>query len=442
MGIAPSRAIAQDPTALNDIVGIWQSDTTGGVSARSTCAFSQQNGAVICEQQITSPKGVRHALNFFLADTSAHRFVYYGLNQPGSGIAPTPLAIANHVWIYGGRQRQSDGLYYRTVNDFSATDSYVWIQESSPDTIRWTALRHGRAVRVASTGWCDRLPRAQYAALERIASPDPWFEVYAVAPATFAIYEPRQAEEAISFLIVGSTRALLFDTGLGIGDLKRVVTSLTSRPVVVVNSHTHDDHVGDNWEFTDVWAMDTPFTRDNAKGSIADAQAELSPGSVCGALPAGFDAKAYATRPFHVTRWIHDGDTVNLGDRVLRIVATPGHTPDAIGLLDEANGVLFTGDTYYPGSIWLYRPETDLDAYERSVARLVALAPRVRHLLTSHNVPLAEPDALTDVLTAIRAVRAGKVNPTLVGGRKVEYHGPRGITFLMPAPGQSPTAAP
>jgi len=174
--------------------------------------------------------------------------------------------------------------------------------------------------------WCRQLPRPKYKQLERVPSVDPWFEVYRIAPGVFAIYEPHQYEEVISFLILGERRALMFDTGLGIGDIKRVVLKLTSLPIVVLNSHTHNDHVGDNWEFSEIYGMDTDFTRINAKGSSVDAQAELASGSICGQLPAGFDAKSYATRPFHINRWIHDGDTVDLGGRLLEVISTPGHT--------------------------------------------------------------------------------------------------------------------
>jgi len=270
--------------------------------------------------------------------------------------------------------------------------------------------------------------------MRRVPSADPWFEVYQVMPNVFAIYEPHQAEEAISYLILGQTRAALFDTGLGIGDIKKVVTALTSLPIVVLNSHTHDDHVGDNWEFSDVLGMDTPFTRTNAQGSVADAQDELTPGSICGTLPQGFDPKAYSTRAFKITRWIHDGDTVDLGGRVLRILSTPGHTPDSICLLDEANGLLWTGDSYYPGAIWLKRPETDLDAYDRSMARVAALAPRLRLVLGSHNAPTAEPSVLAKVVADFRAVRAGRVKSKPAEDGNVTYDAGDGVSFLMRAP--------
>jgi glyoxylase-like metal-dependent hydrolase (beta-lactamase superfamily II) len=257
-------------------------------------------------------------------------------------------------------------------------------------------------------GWCKPLPRPEYKSLERILPNEPWFEVYKVAAEVFAIYEPHQAEETISYLIVGHKQAVLFDTGMGIGDIRKITARLTSRPVVVLNSHTRDDHVGGNWQFAFVYGMDTDFTRTNARGSREDAQAEIMPDQLCGDLPKGFDPRTYATKPWKISHFIHDGFKVNLGARTLEAISTPGHTPDAISLLDRENGLLFTGDTYYPAPIWLYRPETDLDAYVASVKRLAALAPEVKLVLGAHNIPVVEPSVLPELVAAIEAVRSGQ----------------------------------
>ncbi len=278
--------------------------------------------------------------------------------------------------------------------------------------------------------WCRALPRPEYKALQRVLESDPWFEVYKAAPGVFAIYEPHQAEEVISYLIVGHKQAVLFDTGMGIANIHRVTTQLTSRPVVVVNSHTHNDHVGGNWQFTFVYGMDTEFTRTNARGSREDAQAEITPDQICGNLPKGFEARTYATKPWKISRTIGDGFKINLGGRTLEILSVPGHTPDAIALLDRENGLLFTGDTYYPAPIWLFRPETDLDAYESSVKKLAMLAPQLKLVLGAHNVPVANPDVLPKLVTAIQAVRAGKVPPQKSDGGKSLY-ATDGITFLL-----------
>jgi len=281
--------------------------------------------------------------------------------------------------------------------------------------------------------WCRALPRPEYKTVERVPIRDPWFEVYKPASNVFAIYEPHQAEEVISYLIVGNKRALMFDTGMGISDIEKVTTELTNLPIIVLNSHTHDDHVGGNWEFSTVYGMDTDFTRKNALGSREDAQAEITPDQICGTLPNGFDAKAYARRPWRITAYTHDGDRFDLGGRTIEVIATPGHTPDAISLIDRANGLLFTGDTYYPAPIWLFRPETNLDAYATSIRRLAALAPQVRLVLGAHNIPVASPTVLLRLVPAFDSVRAGKVSPIPESPGKVLYR-VDDISFLMRAP--------
>ncbi len=282
--------------------------------------------------------------------------------------------------------------------------------------------------------WCKSLPRSEYKTLGRVLPNEPWFEVYKVAPNTLAIYEPHQSEETIAYLISGPKQSVLFDTGMGIGNLKALVTKLTAKPIVVLNSHTHNDHIGDNWQFPYVFGMETAFTKANMKVAREDAQAEIAPGQICGATPKGFDPKTYETKAWHVSIPIHDGFKINLGfgQRTLEVIATPGHTPDAICLLDRENGLLFTGDTYYPGPIWLYRPETDLDAYVASVKKLAALAPDLKMVLGAHNFPVAQPSVLPKLVEAIEAVRAGKGDTKPAGeGKALKTYD--GFSFLMKA---------
>jgi glyoxylase-like metal-dependent hydrolase (beta-lactamase superfamily II) len=283
--------------------------------------------------------------------------------------------------------------------------------------------------------WCKPLPRPEYKQLERVPVSDPWFEVYKPAPDVYAIYEPHQSEEVISYLIVGEKKALLFDTGMGISDIKKVTAELTKLPIIVLNSHTHDDHVGGNWEFDTIYAMDTNFTRKNSQGSREDAQAEISPDQICGSLPKGFDPKMYETRPWKITAYMHDDDKFDLGGRTIEVIATPGHTPDAISLIDRANGLLFTGDTYYPAPIWLFRPETDLDAYAASIRRLSALRSQVKTVLGAHNIPVAPPTVLPRLVAAFNIVRERKAKSMPQPGGKVLYKVDN-IPFLMRAPGK------
>ena len=266
---------------------------------------------------------------------------------------------------------------------------------------------------------------------ERIDVGSEWFTVYRVEPNVYALLETRQFQEAISYLIVGTSRALLFDAGIGLVPMRPVIERLTKLPVTVLNSHTHFDHVGANYEFTDILGMDTPFTREKERGRPhADIADEVEAGSFCGAPPAGTDTAAFVSRPFAITRRVADGDTIDIGNRKLVVLAAPGHTPDAISLLDPANGLLWTGDSFYESTIWLFSPGTDLDAYGRSMARLAALVPTLRRLLPAHNTATASPSRLTTLVSAFQTMRTGGEVPTLEGANRMHVR-VGDVTFMI-----------
>ena len=272
--------------------------------------------------------------------------------------------------------------------------------------------------------WCSRLPRAQYAQLDRVDVNSDWFEVWEAGDRVLAIYEPKQWQEVISYLVLGMDRALLFDTGMGIASISDVVARLTDLPVTVVNSHSHLDHVGGNAEFSSVVGMDTAFTRERAIGlANGRVRGEVAPEALCGPLPDGVTQANYITRPWTVTEVVADGHTIDLGDRVLEILHIPGHTPDAVALLDADAGYLWTGDSFYEGPIWLFAPETDLDAYAASIARLANLVPDLTRLLPAHNTPVADPSRLIELQDAFSAVRDGTLEGTPGGpnAETVEY---------------------
>ncbi|MEO8448305.1 MAG: hypothetical protein ABI647_00855, partial [Gemmatimonadota bacterium] len=153
----------------------------------------------------------------------------------------------------------------------------------------------------------------------------------------------------------------------------------------------------------------------------AELAGEVAPDSFCHGAPAGADTATFATRPWTPARAIADGDTVDLGGRVLEILQVPGHTPDALALVDRAHGLLWTGDSYYEGAIWLYVPETDLDGYERSMARLAALAPSLKLLLPAHNTASADPARLAQAAAAIRQVRSGTLTGVEQSNNRVVF---------------------
>ncbi len=282
--------------------------------------------------------------------------------------------------------------------------------------------------------FCDRLPRAAYGAFDKHAASNDWFEVYEVETNTFAIYEPFQWQEVISYLIVGTEAAVLFDTGNGIGNIKAVVDQLTNKPVRVINSHSHFDHIGGNHQFDEILSVSTPFTLARTGGMQSDELSlEVSAEARCRDLPAGASEDDHRIQPFVISRKISDGDVIDIGGRQLEILQVPGHTDDSIALLERNAGFLWTGDSFYEGGrVWLFFPETDLVAYRDSVARFAGLAPDLKAIFPAHNTPKADPALLLDLRTNLDRVLAGQVPPVPVADGNVEFRF-EGFSLLMRA---------
>ena len=206
---------------------------------------------------------------------------------------------------------------------------------------------------------------------------------------------------------------------------------LTDKPVRVINSHSHFDHIGGNYEFDEVLSIGTSFSIDKARGARNEQiSTEVSPEALCKALPEGVTPQNHRIRPFSITAMIEDGHVLDIGGRELEVLRTPGHTDDAIALLDRKAGLLWSGDSFYEGPIWLFFPETDLAAYQDSVARLAALAPELNAVFPAHNTPKADPALLSELQENLALVLAGEIDPVPVGDGNVEFKFDR-FSFLM-----------
>lgn len=249
--------------------------------------------------------------------------------------------------------------------------------------------------------WYDEIPRPQFLALPQVDAGDGWHTVLRLPQDIYAICEPRHFQEVISFLILGTDRALLLDTGMGLYPIRPVVERLTQLPVTVVNTHSHFDHVGGNWEFSFAWGWERSDSKFRAQmgwkpkagdeNFLPDAFLEPEP-----------RAADYQQKPY-VLKALADGQRFDLGGRVWQVVYAPGHSTDSIVLVCEEEKLLCTGDTLYPGTLYAQK---DPVAYRETLTMLAARYADYT-LLCSHNEPLRSGRLLGQAAEAFAAMLSG-----------------------------------
>lgn len=242
-----------------------------------------------------------------------------------------------------------------------------------------------------------------------------WYEVYDLGTKTFAIYEPGHFQEVISFLVLGDDKALLLDTGMGICKIKPLVDKLTDLPVIIVNSHSHFDHIGGNWEFDRVHIFNFEPSLNRLKSGMMKTELNhhLCSGSVWLPYPNDFNPDEYSIKP-SIPAPITDGHVFDLGGRILEVIHTPGHSPDSIMLWDKKNSILFTGDTFYPATLYSHlSSDGGIDSvFKIYMDTMVYISENIKvdFLYTSHNYPIVRGNKLREVAAAFKSIAAGKMS--------------------------------
>ncbi len=247
-----------------------------------------------------------------------------------------------------------------------------------------------------------------------------WYEITTPSPGVFAILEPLQVERVLSYLIVGDERALLIDTGTGAGIMSTLMATLTDLPLLVVNSHSHWDHIGGNHEFTDIAIHQIEAHELSYAYPTESIATFFSDSNLLGPLPPGRSIEIIKIGPSAPTRLLDGGEIFDLGSRAITALHTPGHSPGLLSFVDEQHGVLFSTDTAYPGPLYAYSDETDLNVYIESMDLLAGLAPNLKFVHPSHNADLMDAALLPRMRNALIEVRDGKT-PDRIDEVKATY---------------------
>ena len=235
-----------------------------------------------------------------------------------------------------------------------------------------------------------------------------WFDDYytidEIAPGTYAIGEPRYAQQNYNYLIVGTHRALLFDAGPGVRDILPVVQQITDLPVVFLPSHFHYDHVGNGIDFAQRAVVDLPYLRARAQGNeltFTDME-HLGP------------VEGFAVPTWNVDHWWLPGQDIDLGNRSITILHTPGHSKESISVFDSTNNIVLSGDFLYEGMLYVFVPGSSLHDYLQSTQMLMQRFDQTEvyygaHRITPPGPPLLRHQDLADLQNALLQIKDGSL---------------------------------
>ena len=233
---------------------------------------------------------------------------------------------------------------------------------------------------------------------------DGWFTIDHIDSDTHIISEYRHWEEVHCYLLNGRERSLLIDTGLGICDIRKPLSALTDKPAAAAATHIHWDHIGGHRYFPDFYAHgaelnwlsgEFPLSIQTVREMVLD---RCTP-------PEGFDIHSYTLFQGVPTRVLRDGDSIDLGGRVVEVLHTPGHSPGHMCFYERERGYLFTGDLVYKDTLFAYYPSTDPEAYLASLEKVAGLD--VERVFPAHHSLEIQPEILFRMRDAFRELKAG-----------------------------------
>lgn len=235
-----------------------------------------------------------------------------------------------------------------------------------------------------------------------------WYDVTHYEDDVVAIAEPGHIEDVKAYLVLGSERSVLVDSCVGFENIRAVVEHYTKGPLTLVNTHGHLDHIGNNWRFEE--RLVHPADADRLRAGLSNEQLGrfLKPEAFSRTPPPGFDPETFFTPGAEPTGFVNDGDMLDLGSRRLRVMHTPGHTPGCISLVDDANGVLLSGDTIHTGAMFAHYEGGSAHEYRDSVHRLDELVPILTSVYPGHSHYPISPGVVSDVAIAFEEIWNGR----------------------------------
>lgn len=206
------------------------------------------------------------------------------------------------------------------------------------------------------------------------------------------------------YLVIGSQRACLLDTTNGLDDIRLCAESLTDKPLFVVLTHAHLDHMGGSGLFDEVWLnpADRPVYefKTSAGHRLQDAKNRLH-------LNIN-DIKELPKIYNGVFRDLYEGQCFDLGGITIEMVAVPGHTPGMMCALLQEDRTMIFGDACGVAVMLMDEFSSCVSEYRQSLLHLKTYEDRYDTVYRNHGTFVSPKELLYNVIECCDLVLAHK----------------------------------
>ena len=180
------------------------------------------------------------------------------------------------------------------------------------------------------------------------------------------------------YLLAGTEKALLIDTGMTLQNARAIAEGLTDKPVELLNTHGDPDHIAGNAAFPRFYMHPAEEPNYRAFGGAG----EIVP--------------------------VREGDVLELGGRALEVIELPGHTPGSIALLDRTRRALISGDPIQTGGIFMFGPGRDLKQYYASLRKIQKRSGEFDQIWPAHGAFPVAPSQIGKLIAGTERVLTGQ----------------------------------
>lgn len=228
------------------------------------------------------------------------------------------------------------------------------------------------------------------------------------------------------YLVKGTERALLIDTGCGAGNVRELAESLTDLPLSVVLTHGHYDHAGGAGHFREVWVNPAElvptaihYQREATFEKLRSSHPWLQIEDMCpdagfvlndGLADASTDIISRKSSEWEIPVTCHaltPGMTFSLGGISVEAIPCPGHTPGIFCMLIVEERLLLTGDACHSISYLFFDNALSIEEYRENLLLLKRQEKRWDSLLLSHPVSAAPKTMVNEVIHLCDEILAG-----------------------------------